>query len=216
MARRAPPDDCPSPLGPIRETLPIGTVLWRIHWNGFEPTGFNPRPATGKREPGRFDSIDGDFAYLYAGETRRTVFAEVFLRGETVLASTVRIVPRRRLENLRLSRLVTAGELELVLLIGAEALGRIGQDAWLTSCDEHDYPLTEEYARTIRRWAPWAAGLVWLAKRDNAHRSYVLFADRVMPTALSGEMKLELDGDGEAFTRGMLARLSVALEDPAS
>ena len=215
MPRREPPTTCPSSLGPLREELPVGRVLWRIHSERYAPVEFNPVPAARKREPGRFDSADGSYASLYAGETRLTAFAEVFLRGETVLASSVRSVPRKKIEGLRLSKLTTGASISFVSLVGAEALGRLGQDSWLTSCDEIDYPITQRYAQSIRQWAPWAQGLVWLAKRDNAHLAYVLFNPPAAAGAIAGKVDRPLDGPGEAFTTNMLARLTVALANPS-
>ncbi len=213
MPEREPDADCPSPNGPLLETVPAGTISWRIHSARFGPTSFNPVPASDKRESGRFDSIDGDYTYLYAGETRLTAFAETFLRGSTVMGSGVGALPRVRLASLRLSRIETTDELQLVSLVGGEALRRIGQDAWLTACDESDYPITRRWARAIRRWAPNAHGFVWLAKRDNRHRAYILFGDRRADTLVRGEERMALDTEeGELFATKMLARLSVSVE----
>jgi RES domain len=175
---------------------------------------FNHKAATAKREPGRFDSIAGDFGYLYAAETELTVFAEVFLRGDTVTSPSTRVVPRRRLDGLRLSRLIVERPLSLVSLVGGEHLSRVVQDAWLTSCDEADYGITERYGRSIREWAPRASGLTWLSKRDNAHRAYVLFDDRITGGSVTGRLERNLDAPGDPYPVTMLARLSVSLEDP--
>lgn len=209
MVRRDPPDDCPSPLGPARRVLHAGTTLWRVHASRYAPSGFKPAAVPGS---GRFDATDGDYGVLYAADDERTTFAEAFVRGDAVTGS-VRIVTRKRIEDTRISPVIVRQGLPLVSLIGGPALGRLGQDAWLTSCDEDDYDVTQRYARAIRRWAPWASGLVWLSKRDNLHRAYVLFSDRVPPDALEDGAGRALDDSGDPYAKVMLARLSVNLED---
>jgi hypothetical protein len=210
MVRRDPPDDCPSPLGPVRHALHADITLWRVHTSRYAPSGFKPAAA---RRSGRFDATDGDYGVLYLADDERTTLAEAFVRGDAVTGS-VRVVPRKRIQDTRLSPVIVRRDLSLVSLIGGPALGRIGQDAWLTSCDEDDYDVTQRYARAIRRWAPSAAGLVWLSKRDNLHRAYVLFSDRVPADALEDGAGRALDDLGDPYAKVMLARLSVDLEDP--
>lgn len=213
MVRRLPPDDCPSDAGPIRLHLPPGKVLLRVHSERFGADSFNLTVITAKREPGRFDSADGDYGVLYAADGERTAMAEAFLRGEPVSGPT-RILPRRRLAGVLLSEVMVRQQLSLVSLIGGAALGRVGQDAWLTSCDEDDFDVTRQYAKAIRRWAPWAQGLAWHSKRDNTGRSLVLFSDRLDAGDLEAGASRRLDDPLDPFAKVLLARLSVALEDP--
>ena len=54
----------------MTRTLNAGTVWWRMHSDAFDPTTFNPTSATNPFRGGRFDSSDGSYSYLYAGESR--------------------------------------------------------------------------------------------------------------------------------------------------
>lgn len=103
-------------------------------------------------------------------------------------------------------------ELPLVDLRGAAALSRIGQDAWLSAGDEEDYPLTQEWATAVRRWAPRAAGLVWMSKRDHVHEAVVLFSDRIRGRAITGTVVRALDSPlGVSTMSKTLAEFNVAL-----
>lgn len=111
-----------------------------------------------------------------------------------------------------LSRLRLDAELVLVDLRGAVGLGRVGQDAWLSACDEVDDPITQRWATALRQWAPGAAGLVWMSKRDNLHEAAVLFSDRVPTGALAGEVVRRLDSPlGMTLVEKVLATDNVAL-----
>lgn len=63
------------------------------------------------------------------------------------------------------------------LSAGAAGAPQIGQDDWLTRCDEDGYPCCREWASAIRRWAPDAEGLTWLSKRDPGQRVVMLRGD---------------------------------------
>lgn len=68
MPRLHPPHTCPGVA--VLVELGKGQLLRRIHDTRFGPTEFNPTP----RPPivpvvgGRFDSLDGGYAYLYAAD----------------------------------------------------------------------------------------------------------------------------------------------------
>lgn len=219
MAKALPPTDCPSPDGPKIAVVPAGTVWWRIHGAASAPVSFRDTGAEEKRrdpathgEAGRFDCQVGDYGYLYLGETRKSAIAEAFLRGPVVKDPGARFMRRTRTVGRVLSRIELTADLPLIDLCGAAGLGRVGQDAWLTACDEPDYPITQQWASAIRRWAPDAAGLVWMSKRDNIHRAAVLFADRLSPTAIDGQPVRALDGPlGLTMMSRVLSEFNVIL-----
>lgn len=200
MAKALPPTDCPSPDGPKFAVAPAGTVWWRIHGAASVPVSFRDTGAEDKRrdpvthgEEGRFDCQVGEYGYLYLGETKKSAIAEAFLRGPVVKDPGARFMRRTRTVDQVLSRIELTADLPLIDLCGAAGLGRVGQDAWLSACDEPDYPITQQWASAIRRWAPDAAGLVWMSKRGNIHRAAVLFADRLSPTAIADRPVRALD-----------------------
>lgn len=218
MGYALPPHDCPSPDGPLTRVLPAGTVWWRIHGSSpvlsFRDTGAEAKqadPRTHGRE-GRFDCQAGEYAYLYAGATKKVTIAEAFLRGAATMDPAARFVRRPRLDDRVLSRIELMQDLSLVDLCGADGLARIGQDAWLTACDDVHYPITQQWAAAIRRWAPKVAGIVWISKRDNVREAAVLFADGVPAGALSGRDVRKLDSPlGLALVTKVLAEFNVTV-----
>jgi RES domain len=191
---KAPPPG--KPVGePRRHTLPALTSLERIHSNEFDAAEFNPTvpgPGTG----GRFDSIDGDYAYLYAGEDIDTAVEETLLRDVPQQAGQPRQLPRAQLEGRTISHLTTAGEIPLTDLRERGDLGAVGQDEWLVHCDSIDYQWTREWARAIRQWDEDAAGFVWKSRRSLSTDAYVFFADRLRPESILPR------GDGLPIDRG--------------
>lgn len=195
MPRRRPPTDCPSPLGPKTATLSAGSVWWRVHGDAHEPVEFRNTGAELKRavparhgEDGRFDCQAGEYGYISAAATKGATLAEAFLRGPVIANPAARFLRRAKLDGRVLSRLELTSDLSVVDLRGAPGLGRVGQDAWLTSCDEVDYPLTQEWATGIRRWAPGTAGILWMSKRDNVHEAIVLFDDAAPKASIEGHV----------------------------
>lgn len=219
MARSRPPVDCPSADGPLYRMCPAGSAWWRITGAGNDPVAFRDTGAIDKRAvpvthglEGRFDCQAGEYGYLYVGATKKSTIAEAFLRGPVVSNPSVRFLRRATLDGRVLCRIGFNIELPLVDLCGAAALGRIGQDAWLSACDEEDYPLTQEWATAVRRWAPDAAGLVWMSKRDNEHEAVVLFSDGVPGGAITGSVVRALDSPlGLSLMSKTLAEFNVAL-----
>ncbi len=219
MPRAEPPLDCPSPNGPLTRVLAAGTIWWRIHGDDRDPAGFRDTGAEAKRadpmthgNEGRFDCQVSEYGYLYAGETKASTIAEAFLRGSVVRDPTARFMRRARLDGRVLSRLRLATELTFVDLCGAAGLGRVGQDAWLTACEEVHYPVKQRWATAIRRWTPDAAGFIWMSRRDNVHEALVLFSDRVASGAVTGEIVRPLDSPlGVTLVEKVLAADNVAL-----
>ena len=219
MPRARPPRDCPSPDGPKVNHLPPGLKFWRIHGLGRGPLEFRSTGAVDKRRDpltfgneGRFDCQTGEYEYLYLGETRLCTFAEAFLRDDVVRDPSARYIRRDNVTRAAISRIETTDSVALVDLRGAVALGRVGQDAWLTASEEVDYPLTQEWATAIRRWAPDADGFYWMAKRDDTHAAVVLFDDHAVSERLEGRVVYAFgDPSAYAYALAQLAKLNVAV-----
>lgn len=191
MPRKPPP----AHATPERTALARGSALWRLHSDRFTPTAFNPTIPSALGG-GRFDSIDGNYAYLYAAGDTVACVAETLLRD---LSHTPYRLPAKRLEGLRLSKLRVEEPLELVMLSGS-GLTAIGQDAWLSSCGPSDYPITREWAAAIRRWDVGAAGLTWRARHDNDRYAYVFFSDRCDSAAFEVDASYRVDRPGRGFS----------------
>lgn len=221
MPHALPPVRCPSADGPKTRLLAAGSVWWRIHGVAHDPTSFRDTGANLKRaDParhgaeGRFDCQGGEYAYLYLGETKSSTIAEAFLRGPVVADPSARFLRHDKLRGRVLSRLELVVDLPVIDLCGAVGLGRVGQDAWLTTCDEPHYPITQEWAMALRSWlpAPGAAGLLWMSKRDNIHTAAVLFSDGVPAGALVGRVVRRLDEPiGRTLAVKVLAGFNVAI-----
>lgn len=150
--------------------VPVGTVLVRVHRIDRRPDAFNdtarpPPPPGAPIQGGRFDSQDGSCAYLYAAFTEAGAFAESFARQLDHTTVGPRPLPRARIAGTAVSQLATARDLRLVIAHGAGAQ-QLGQDDWLTRCDEEGYPLCRRWAAQIRTWEPTSDGLIWRSKRD--------------------------------------------------
>ena len=130
----------------------------------------------------------GKYAYLYLAETQAAAFAEAFLRDDVVQDPGARFLRRDKVTRAALSRIELTAAVTLVDLRGAAGLTRVGQDSWSTSSEEVDYPLTQLWAAAIRRWAPAADGLCWMAKRDNLHLAAMVFDDHDPGLRIRGEV----------------------------
>lgn len=190
MPRQGPP--ARKPGTPVLRKLASGTRLFRMHSDEFDSLTFNPTVASHPLRGGRFDSDDGAYSYLYAGEDFETVIAEALVRDLPSGPIPPRLIPRVQLARKVLSELVLGQSLQVVSLIGAD-LGHVGQDAWLTKCAASDYALTRRWAAAIRAWAPKAAGFVWRSYRDEERDAYVLFGDRVPRGALGHVSSIAAD-----------------------
>lgn len=183
-----------------------------MHSGDFAPTAFNPTPAPTADRGGRFDSLDGDYGYLYAGEDHYVAVAEALLRDVPFPEGGPRQLPFRVVRNRNLSWLETTRDLSLVSLRGAD-LGHVGQDVWLTKCEAAEYVQTRRWAAAIRRWVPDAAGFVWRSRRDEERLAYVFFDDRTPEgsfVAVGDPLPID-EGAGLVRVRKALLRHNVVL-----
>jgi RES domain len=139
---------------------------------------------------GRFDSADGSYCYTYLARSARGAPAEAFARHLDYTKVGPRPLPQARVAGKKISSVVVQRDLHVVVAYGAGA-EQLGQDIWLTTCDEGDYPLTREWAAAVRRWEPGADGLIWKSRRDPTEEVFVLWGDP--STAGRGCGLLEVD-----------------------
>src|SRR4029079_5593936 len=110
----ASPPVCPGK--PVIAELRAGTLLHRVHSDAFGSTEFNPTKADDPLRGGRFDSNDGSYAYLYAGQDLPTAIAEMLVRDLPIGPVPPRIIPRVQLRHRMLSELRVDEPLFLVSL----------------------------------------------------------------------------------------------------
>ena len=119
----APPPSAQPPGKPVITVLEAGTSLSRVH--GEHPAdAFNPTPRPSIRSGGRFDSLDGSYAYTYLGRTPGAALAETLCR-DLPLDGSAREVPRARTAGRRLSTVEVTRDLPVLVLHGA-ALTQVG------------------------------------------------------------------------------------------
>ena len=122
--------------------LPAGTVLYRVHRADRAAYAFDPTPRPpAPRRPGRrwpLDSIDGSYAYLYAALSEEGA-CESFVRDLDYARAGPRPLPWARVSGKVVSTVRTRRDVKLVEIQGAAA-EQLGQDDWLTRCDEDAYP----------------------------------------------------------------------------
>ena len=159
--------------------LAAGTRLTRVHSSRFGVTDFNPNVAESGMAGGRFDATTTDpYAFLYAAGDDSTAVSEAILRDLPIDERGACLLPRARLTDLRISWMATTIDLELVSLRSGRDLAAVGQDTWLTVAPAADYNMTRRWAKAIRSWAPWAAGLTWRSLREPEGFAFTFFADR--------------------------------------
>ncbi len=126
-------------------TVPADTSVWRIHSATRGAADLNPTPRPRVRTGGRFDSLDGSYAYLYVGDSPAAAVAETLCRNLPVDQSP-RLIPRIQVRGRVLSELRTTRPVRVADLTGTGA-ARLNADVWLTKCDPSGYLAT-------RRWPP--------------------------------------------------------------
>lgn len=206
---------------PATFLLPAGTRLTRIHSASFAVTDFNPMVARHPLRGGRFDATpDDSYGFLYAADDDATAVSEVLLRDLPLDERGARLLPRARLQNLRIGWVAATHDLQLVDLRSGRDLAAVGQDTWMTAGPASDYELTRAWASAIRGWAPWCSGLTWRSHREPEGFAYVLFEDRVPDDCLTevasgvplrGETQRLDDGIGRLFVERILETYRVAL-----
>lgn len=185
-----PPPRCPGAI--VFRHLEAGSRVWRVHSSRWDADSFNPSAAPSVLRGGRFDSVDGSFAYTYVGEDEEAAVAETIMR-DLPFDGHPRIVLKTRFEDKFVTGVEVLRQLSLVSLLGAD-LTQVGQDLWLTKCDADEYLLTRAWSAAIRGWAPNADGFVYRCRHDEERLAYVLFDDGDVPVSRArGSLRATLD-----------------------
>lgn len=161
-------------------TVPAGTSVWRIHSATRGAADLNPTPRPRVRAGGRFDSMDGSYAYLYIGDSPAAAVAETLCRNLPVDQSP-RLIPRAQVSGRVLSELRTTRPLRVVDLTGTGA-ARINAGVWLTKCDPSGYLHTRRWAAAILAANPRVDGVQYRPRHDENTLSWML-ADSPATTA---------------------------------
>jgi hypothetical protein len=191
----------PQYLGaPGRATIAAGTILHRIHDNGYEPTAFNP----GLGRPSRFAPLrkpDGTCVpSLYAATSyecaaHETVFHEIQHDADR---KTVRLDAVLHLDY---SIVAPTRGLALAALFEPD-LNRWGLSRrHLIDTYPSAYAATARWAMAIHDADAGIDGLVWTSRRCDPERAFVLFGDRVPPGDLVAISRTPIAGSGDLLGR---------------
>jgi hypothetical protein len=205
-------------LRPRRQSLPAGTLLWRVHRRTHPAGEFNARGSDTLWGGGRFDgTTQCPYPYLYAAFAQATAVAETMLRSMPFVGRRPRILPRAAVQGRRLSALTLAADVDLLALTTTPALAGVGQDEWLVHAEPVFYAQTRDWAHWMRDRTPWAQGLIWPSKRDLGQEAIILFGDRCAPSLLSPAPAAGCDLDdepGRVWLNALLADYRVHLNRP--
>ncbi|GAA4488606.1 hypothetical protein GCM10023094_48770 [Rhodococcus olei] len=165
--------DPPAPLpAALVTTVAADTSIWRIHSAERGASDLNPTPRPRPRLGGRFDSLDGSFAYLYIGDSPAAAVAETLCRNLPVNQSP-RLIPRAQIAGRVLSELRTTRDVRVVDLTGT-GTARLNAEVWLTKCDPSGYLHTRRWAAAILAANPDVDGIQFRPRHDENTLSWML------------------------------------------
>ncbi len=172
MSLRPPPD----PVEPLRETVPAGTTLYRVHEpylpDGTVNQGTVPNPGVGK--PSRFAFFgDPTVPALYlADEPEGAVYESVLHDAEPGS-----FLPRVQWQSKVLTVLEVVRDVDVVSF-HSDGLRRFNLFASdLTDTDRTHYPESVQSAQAA--WAIGAQGVSYMSRHYNSSKALCLFGDRL-------------------------------------
>lgn len=171
MGATNPPKSCPGV--PTYEELAAGQRVFRVHHVRHLANAMNATPQPVLGSGGRFDCLNGSYAYTYLGGSTGAAIAETLCR-DLPLDGSPRLIPASAIHALVLTELTVTAPLRTLQLHGP-GLSQVGQDTWLTKSLPRDYILTRHWAQTIRSWAPKAGGFAYRCRTDEDEMAWVLF-----------------------------------------
>ena len=183
---------------PLTSDLKSGLKLWRIHSRIYDANAFNPTIPIAK-SGGRFDTIEGDYSYIYAGSDVNAAVAETLIRDRRLNSPYNRIL-KKRIRGKNLSKIQLKTDLTVVKLHGNGPAAVGQEDDWITSCGSGDYPITREWASAIREWSPLGCGIIYRPRHDNDRFAYVFFNDRCPSDPFEVLKSEPIDVPGPYFT----------------
>ncbi|MDJ0363015.1 RES family NAD+ phosphorylase [Rhodococcus sp. H29-C3] len=196
--------------------LPVGAELWRIHSGTYAANAVNPTAQPAIPGGARFDSLTGDYAYTYVGDSPEAAVAETLCRNLPV-TGTPRLVPRISIAGRVLSRL-TVIEPVTVIAVHGPHLSAIGQDTWLTKSDPADYVLTRTWASALFAAAPSANGLLYRCRHNEDQFAWMLTThptNQVHPALEAAGDAVQLDSPtGTALVDRILAYYNATFASP--
>ena len=159
-----------------RSTLAAGTTVWRVHSSRRSALVPNPTAQPDEFSGGRFDSLDGTYAYLYIADSPDGAIAETICRDLPLDPTVARIVPASAVTGRTLTPLTLTRSLTVAALHGPH-LSAVGQDLWLTKCEARHYVTTRKWAHAIGAADPALGGLAYRPRHNEDTLAWVLTTD---------------------------------------
>lgn len=180
----------PSSFTPAEDIVPAGTVLFRVHSKHFGPTVFNPgdyKDVRAKRSGlispvNRYsyfyedEQADLPIPAIYAGANENVALWETVLRDYQRSAG---FIPRGNVKHHALSRVVTARDVRVASLAGADMAALEMEDDELRFSNSDRYSETVPWGRAA--WRSGFDGIKYVSQRDSSGLAYVFFATGAGP-----------------------------------
>lgn len=196
--------------------LTVGTELWRIHPDTYAANAVNPTPQPDVPGGARFDSLTGDYAYTYLGDSPDAAVAETLCR-DLPATGRPRLVPRKSIAGRVLSHLTVTQPVTVIAVHGPH-LSAIGQDTWLTKSNPVDYVLTRTWAKALFAASPSANGLLYRCRHNEDQFAWMLKTDpshSVHPALEPMGKSIQLESPtGTALIDRILAYYNATLASP--
>ncbi|WP_394855675.1 RES family NAD+ phosphorylase [Rhodococcus globerulus] len=122
--------------------------MWRVHSSRRSALPPNPTAQPDELSGGRFDSLDGTYAYLYIADSPDGAIAETICRDLPLDPTATRIVPASAVTSHTVTALTLTRTVTVAALHGSH-LSAVGQDLWLTKCEARHYVTTRKWAHAI-------------------------------------------------------------------
>lgn len=175
-------------------------MLHRVHRTRYAAEAFNPTAQPDKLDGGRFDSLDGSYAYTYLGRTEEAAIAETICR-DLPLNGSPRLAQWRDVVSRVLTSVTVTRELTVLKLHGKH-MSQVHAPLELTKCDPGGYDVTRQWAHRLRLWLPDVAGFEYRPRHDEDDLAYVLFDDGPPPAAARARGALLSNGDSTSLDTG--------------
>lgn len=199
--------------------LAAGTRAWRVHGARRPAAAMNPTAQPDALGGGRFDSLDGGYAYLYVADSEDGAIAETLCRDLPLDPSVERIVPTSAVAGRVLTALTVVSDIMVAALHGPH-LSAIGQDLWLTKCEARQYVTTRRWAAAVFQADAGLHGIAYRARHNEDCMAWMLATDPTVDehpalTVDASVTPLELyHGEGRALLAQVLAAHCAVLASP--
>jgi len=193
-----PPSDLDE-RSPLVYTLESGAVIFRLHRAGLSPLYF------GKTRDNRFDSPDGSFGVLYAGEDEYCCFIETCGQSTGIASVSGAYLDERHLAEMNLT-----APMNLIDLASSGGLARIGADGRLMD-GSHD--VAQRWSAALRKHPSRPDGILYRARHDPAKLAFAIF--ECPPTAFAVSSRGSLRDSGNVrLLASILKHYDFGLIDP--